>query len=288
MNEQKTRFEVTLADITVSISVREWRVGRPKGQVICLHGVGVNGAEYAPMAATLNAAGLDVLAPDWIGHGDSDYLHDPRAYEWTNYIKCLGSIVQRCHRPVTHYVGTSWGGGVLLLFLLSLRLRPQSAVFVDVPIRAVPEITRHGDVLAKQADQSFSTVAEGNAFLAKLRPLLMQVPEKYKAYLDSERYRIQDGRYVFSFDPAILVHRGGTATWNFDRFEELKRFSFGTLFAYGVDSPHRWPDDYKAFAKRSPILAYREDMAGGHPPMLLFEDQFGPIVDYIKKKTPAR
>lgn len=288
MNEHKSRFEFVLTDKPVAVSVREWRVARPKGQVICLHGVGVNGAEYAPMAASLNAAGLDVIAPDWIGHGDSDYLHDGRAYEWTNYIKCLGAIIQRHHRPVTHYVGTSWGGGVLLLFLLSMRVRPQSAVFVDVPIRAVPQIASHGDVLAVQAGQTFATVAEGNAHLAKLRPSLVRVPEKYQAYLDSERYRFQDGRFVFTFDPAVLAHRAGTATWNFDHFGELKRLSFDTLFAYGANSPHRWPDNYKADAKRSPILTYREDMAGGHPPMLLFEEQFGPIVDYIKKKTPAR
>lgn len=288
MNERKTRIEATLADRLVGLSVREWRIGKPKGQVICLHGIGVSGAEYAPMAAGLNAAGFDVLAADWIGHGDSDYLNDPYAYDWTNYVKCLAAIVQRYHGSATHYVGTSWGGGVLLLFLLSLRVRPQSAVFVDVPIKAAPEITRHGDVLAAQVGQTFSSAAEGNAFLAKLRPLLVRVPEEFKAYLDRERYRSQDGRFVFSFDPAILAHRAGSAAWNFDYFNELKRFSFDTLFLYGATSPHRWPVDQVAFAEKSPLITYNGDMKGGHPPMLLFEEQFGVIVDFIKKRNPAR
>lgn len=288
MNERKTRFDIVLADKPVSISVREWRTARPKGQVICLHGMGVNGAEYAPMAEALNKAGLDVLAPDWVGHGDSDYLNDPYAYEWTTYIKCLTAIVQRYHRPSTHYVGTSWGGGILLLFLLSMSMRPQSAIFVDVPVRSAPEITLYGEKLAVLIGQSFASLAEGNEFLTKMRPTLMRVPERFKSYLDSERYRLENDRFVFSFDPETVALRAGSANWNFDHFDKLKRLSYDTLFLYGATSPLRWPSEYEAFAKKSPVITYVDDMVGGHPPMLLFEEQFRPIVDFIKKKTPAR
>jgi pimeloyl-ACP methyl ester carboxylesterase len=288
VNEQKTRFEVMLADRPVAISVREWRIGKPKGRVICLHGLGVNGAEYAPMAEGLNKAGFDVLAPDWMGHGDSDYLSNLEDYDWTNYVKCLTAIVRHHHGPVTHYVGTSWGGAILLMFLLSLRVRPQSAIFVDVPIRTAPETTRHGEILGRQVGQSFASAAEGNAFLAQLRPLLVEVPAKYKAYLDQERYRAEGDRLIFSFDPLAIGRLSGSASWKYNYFGELKRFSFDTLFLYGAASPHRWPPDYVALAQKSPLITYNGDMKGGHPPMLLFEEQFGPIVDYIKKKTPAR
>ncbi|QIG46846.1 alpha/beta hydrolase [Nordella sp. HKS 07] len=288
MNERKTRLDVTVMDKPVVISLREWRVGRPKGQVICLHGLGVNGAEYAPMAMSLNSAGFDVLAPDWIGHGDSDYLNDPRAYDWTSYVRCLAAIVQRYHGPVTHFVGTSWGGGILLLYLLSLSVRPRSAVLVDVPVRSAPEIPLYGEKLAVLIGQSFSSVAEGNEFLAKVRPTLTRVPKEFQAYLDRERYRLQDGRFVFSFDPETVALRAGSAVWNFDHFDKLKRLSFDTMFLYGAASPLRWPAEYAAFAAKSPLITYVGDMAGGHPPMLLFEEQFGVIVDYIKTKNPAR
>lgn len=285
MSERKTRFDVLFADKPVGVSVREWRIGKPKGQVVCLHGLGVSGAEYAPMAEGLNKAGFDVLAPDWIGHGDSDYLGNPENYDWTTYAKCLTAIVQRHHGPTTHYVGTSWGGTILIVFLLSLRVRPQSAIFVDVSIKTSPQTARHVELLRDQVGQPISSVSEGNALLSRLRPLFMEVPERYKAYLDRERYRREGDRLAFSFDPAALGR--DTVTWEYNYFGELRRFSFDTLFLYGTTSPYRWPAEYVAFAQKSPLVTYVGDMKGGHPPMLLYEEQFGPIVDFIKKKTPA-
>lgn len=286
MDERKTRFDVTFANKQAGVSVREWRIRKPKGQVICLHGLGVCGAEYAPMADGLNKAGYDVLAPDWIGHGDSDYLGSPEGYDWTTYAKCLAAIVQRHHGPATHYVGTSWGGTILIVFLLSLRIRPQSAVFVDVSIRTSPQTARHVELLREQAGHSFSSVAEGNAILARLRPSLMGMPETYRAYFDRERYRRQGDRMAFSFDPAALGREA--VTWEYSYFNELRRFSFDTLFLYGANSPYRWPAENVALARKSPLITYVDDMNGGHPPMLLFEEQFGPIVDFISNKSPKR
>ena len=54
MHERKTRLEVVIADRPAQMSIREWRVPKSKGQVICFHGFGVNGSEYAPMAERLN------------------------------------------------------------------------------------------------------------------------------------------------------------------------------------------------------------------------------------------
>lgn len=287
MNERKTRFEVTLADKSVGISVREWRIGRSKGQVICLHGLGVSGAEYAPMAMGLNEAGFDVLAPDWIGHGDSDYLGDPEAYDWTSYIKCLAAIVRHYPEPATHYVGTSWGGAILLIYLLSQRLRPGSATFVDVPIQSGDEIAQHGNVIAAQARETFSSIAEGNAFLAKLRPFMMRRPEAFTSFLDRERYRAKGDRFMFSFDPAIVPKFLESAQARYNHFMALRRLSFDMLFAYGASSPHRWPASYVASAEKSPLITYNGDMKGGHPPMLLFEEQFRGIVEFIKAKNMA-
>lgn len=288
MNERKTQLDITLMDKPAAISLREWRVDHPKGQVICLHGLGVSGAEYAPMAEGLNRSGFDVVAPDWIGHGDSTCLNDAQAYDWTSYIKCLTAVVRRHHGPATHYVGTSWGGAMLMVFLLSQRLRPQSATFIDVPIRDAEETAQHLQILEAQACETFASIAEGNRFLVPLRPYFTRVPARFQDYLDRERYRPAGDRFVFRFDPAILPKAIESTRLKYNRFQELRRLSFDAFFAYGATSPHCWPASYTAVAEKLPRLHYEGNMPGAHPPMLLFEEQFSPIVDFIERMNSAQ
>jgi pimeloyl-ACP methyl ester carboxylesterase len=286
MNERKVNFEARVGPRTARISIREWRVAKPKGQVICLHGFGVTGAEYAPMAEALNQAGFDALLPDWIGHGDSEYFGDPAAYDWTFYVQCLGALFQRYHTRVTHYVGTSWGGGVLLIFLLSYKVLPKSATFVDVALTSSPLREGHVQVFEAQSDKAFGSIAEANAFLARQRPAFAQVPDRFRKYLDAERFIERDGAVVFKFDPAMLPAFAAGAKMTYDHIKSLPRIFFDALFLYAENSPYRHLQDFAAISSKLPHIRYREDLVGGHPPMLLSPEQFGPIVDFIKQRHP--
>jgi pimeloyl-ACP methyl ester carboxylesterase len=284
MNERKTRIETIIADKPVGISVREWRVSKPVGQVICLHGFGVNGAEFGPMADRLNRLRYDVLMPDWIGHGDSDYLGDPAAYTWDCYQKCLGTVMRRYDAPRTHYVGTSWGGALLLLFMLARPVLPQSAIFVDVPIKASPTLARHQDVFEAQKALTFETIEEANQFLQKQRPEFARVPPRFQDYLDTERFAVKDGRVSFKFDPAILTAAVRT-TANHNWTVPLARLRFNVLFLYGQASPYRSVADFMSICAKIPTIRYRDDLPGGHPPMLLHEEQYQPIIEFIRQAS---
>ena len=167
-DERKTPLETIIAGKPALISLREWRVAKPQAQVICLHGLGVTGAEYAPMAASLNRAGFDVLAPDWIGHGDSEYIGNPQAYQWNCYFNCLATVFRHSHTPATHYVGASWGAAILLIFLLSRGILPRSSTFVDLALRRSPAPRRAcEDILHDQSRAEVrDSVAEAKAFLS--------------------------------------------------------------------------------------------------------------------------
>lgn len=288
LDERKIPLETVIADRRAVISLREWRIARPQGQVICLHGLGVTGAEYAPMAASLNRAGFDVLAPDWIGHGDSEYFGDPKAYDWSCYIKCLGTVFRHRHTPLTHYVGSSWGAVMLLMFLVSQRILPRSATFVDVALRSNPSRARHAKVLHEQSQKRFASIAEAKAFLAMLRPEFAQVPDEFTGYFDEERYYRRDDGIAFKFDPAILPALAANLTLSFNYYPALARIRFNALFLYGANSPFRAPIEFMTACKRAPHIHYRDDLQSGHPPTLLHEDQFVHIVDFVKRVNLMR
>lgn len=285
MIERKTLLEAAIANRPVQISVREWRAPKPKGLVICLHGFGVSGAEFAPMAERLNTLGYNAIAPDWIGHGDSEYFGDPQAYSWDSYAKCLTAVIRRYHEPMTHYVGTSWGGGILLLFLLSHKLGPQSAVLVDVPLKSSEKLAAHQAIFDAQQGMTFPTVAAANEFLQKQRPEFARVPARFKAYFDNERFANNDGIISFKFDPAILPAYATTVTAIFDRVKALTRLRNDTLFLYGLNSPYRSLSDFMTICARMPHIRYRDDLPGGHPPTLLHKEQFGLVVDFIRRSA---
>lgn len=281
MIERKTLFEAAIANRPVRISIREWRVPEPIGQVICAHGLGVNGAEFAPMAQRLNTLGYSVVMPDWIGHGDSEYFGDPRAYSWDAYANCLAAVVRRYHTPMTHYVGTSWGGAMLLLLLLTRPLHPRSAVLVDVPLKSSSMLADHIAVFEAQKGMTFPTVAKAKEFLEKQRPAFSQVPAKFKDYFEKERFAYKDGAVSFKFDPAILPAYVAGLAIGYNRVSALARIKFDALFIYGQTSPHHPTSDFMSLCARMPNIRYRDDFPGGHPPMLLHEEQFNPIVDFI-------
>jgi pimeloyl-ACP methyl ester carboxylesterase len=287
-DERKTPLETIIAGKPALISLREWRIAKPQAQVICLHGLGVTGAEYAPMAASLNRAGFDVLAPDWIGHGDSEYIGNPQAYEWNCYFKCLATVFRHSHTPATHYVGASWGAAILLIFLLSRGILPRSSTFVDLALRRSPLLAGHVRTFHDQIEQKFASVAEAKAFLAIQRPEFARVPEEFRDYLDTERY-YRKGEYIaFKFDPAILPALDATSSASFDYVGALKRIRFNALFLYGAKSSYRLPLEFMTICAQAPHIRYRDDLPGGHPPTLLYEEQFSKIVDYIKQANLIR
>lgn len=288
LDERKTPLETVIAGRPAVICLREWRIAKPQGQVICLHGLGVTGAEYAPMAASLNRAGFDVLAPDWIGHGDSEYFGDPQAYDWDGYIKCLATVFRYSHTATTHYVGASWGAAILMIFLLSHRILPRSSTFVDLALRSNPSLAKHVGVFHTQSEKTFPSLAEAKAFLGLQRPEFARVPEEYRDYFDQERYGRREDDFAFKFDPAILPALAANASSAFDYVAALKRVDFTALFLYGAKSPYRLPLEFMTACAQAPHIHYRDDLTGGHPPTLLHEDQFVHIVDFIKQANLLR
>lgn len=285
MNEKREKLIVDFAGRRGEILVRGWPVEKPRGRVICLHGIGSNGAEFGLLAQRLNELGYTVVCPDWLGHGDSEYLNEPGAYRWEVYVRSVVMMMHRYKAKRVHFLGVSWGGMMLALYLVGSRFQPASATFVDVPLIAHPALVNSTRNMRVLSDARFDTLEEMEAFFSKRRPELRNVPDGMQDYLREARFAHRDGKYMMKYDPAVIGMMEQYGSTSFDNFRALDRFAFECYFLYGRLSPFRDPARFKPFLTRYPNLHYSDMLDAAHPPSLLTDDQLEPITAFIEKVT---
>ncbi|MBU9344748.1 lysophospholipase [Burkholderia multivorans] len=95
------------------------RAAPPRATVALLHGLAEHAGRYAPLAARLNAAGIDLLAIDLRGHGRS-----PGKRAWVarfdEYLDDADSLVDEAERAPTplFLMGHSMGGAIAALYAI--------------------------------------------------------------------------------------------------------------------------------------------------------------------------
>lgn len=285
MNEKREKLIVDFAGRRGEILVRGWPVEKPRGRVICLHGIGSNGAEFGLLAQRLNELGYTVVCPDWLGHGDSEYLNEPGAYRWEVYVRSVVMMMHRYKAKRVHFLGVSWGGMMLALYLVGSRFQPASATFVDVPLIAHPALVNSTRNMRVLSDARFDTLEEMEAFFSKRRPELRNVPDGMQDYLREARFAHRDGKYMMKYDPAVIGMMEQYGSTSFDNFRALDRFAFECYFLYGRLSPFRDPARFKPYLTRYSNLHYSDMLDAAHPPSLLTDDQLEPITAFIEKVT---
>ena len=287
MNQKEKREILPIrfgADVGV-LTVRRWMVERPRGRVICAHGIGSTGAEFALLAVRLNALGFEVIVPDWIGHGDSQYLWQAEHYGWESYVRCLTAVARKYQNDRTHYVGISWGGMILLFFLNYMRTPPRSAVFIDVPFRRKPTLSDSSSGLRVQSAAAFDTVEEIEEFLYSRRPELRDTPAEWRDYFRKARFDLRDGKFVMRFDPAAIEALNKYADLPFNNYRGVARINCDALFLYGKRSPYRDPVQFAQLRARHPNIEYAIALDAAHPPVLYTDEQLSPITDFIDRKA---
>ena len=121
---------------------RTWKVDKPIGAVVLIHGLGEHCQRYDYIASKLNKAKLTVYSLDLPGHGRSD---GPRGHieSFDDYAKSVLMLLQKAEKELPqipkYLIGHSMGGLIAAQFLLEYQDRFRGAVLSGPAIQSPQE-----------------------------------------------------------------------------------------------------------------------------------------------------
>jgi pimeloyl-ACP methyl ester carboxylesterase len=110
----------------------QWNSGAPR-TVVLSHGNSANAWWWRMTAEALAADGLRILALDFRGHGDSEWVRPP-AYSPADYADDLVRLIESLGLAQPLVAGHSMGGVAVLAFALAHPKLARSAAVIDVAV----------------------------------------------------------------------------------------------------------------------------------------------------------
>ena len=278
-----------------------WRWGDAKARrvVVCVHGLTRQGRDFDRLAQALvarSAEPLQVICPDVVGRGHSEWLTDPMGYQIPQYaadmLALLGQIDASTGVGIEalDWVGTSMGG------LIGMVLAGQPGLPMPAPVRRLvlndvgPAITwasvQRMQTYVGQYGQ-YRDLDEAAAAMWALSQGFGPVPADVWREMSSHMVRPgTDGAVTLHYDPAIgkpvraltpeAAVAGEAALWAvYDQIQAK------TLLIRGADSDLLSPETALAMTERGPRARLDTWPGFGHAPTLTGDAQIDVVADFL-------
>ncbi|SDA95543.1 alpha/beta hydrolase [Mesorhizobium qingshengii] len=270
---------IRLDDRYAAMFVRIWRpAGTPRATVFCLHGFTGNGADFDYLATFLCRNGFLVICPDLLGRGRSAYLGS--GYDINVYSKCLRALGEFAGTE-NHFIGTSWGGTILLLFLQMTRSKAAGIILNDVPMLGGPKVDAMRHEVLKESMLAFKTRAAAKDYLNATRAVMGPVEDTvFNRYVENRIATGPDG-FRLAYDPATTGNFGALAGREYDLFPIAAKIDARILLLYGRDSQVIDRPAIERTRLARPDLWLVDNIDAGDPPSLMTLDQALLILGFL-------
>lgn len=278
-----------------------WRWGDARNPrvLFCVHGLSRQGRDFDVLAQALSAH-YQVICPDVVGRGHSDWLADPKGYQVFSYVADMVALLQQVRQqlgaqdPLTiDWVGTSMGGLIGLGFS---SLPPEASgarlrrfVLNDVgPRLRFDAIVRIGDYLGKPL--RFASEQDAADYLWSISTGFgPHTPAQWLALSRPLLRPADGGGFVLHYDPAIAepfrsvtaeqTEAGEKALWQV--YDGLANIPCETLLMRGADSDLLDRATAIEMTQRGPKARLVEFAGVGHAPTLIAPDQVETIRGFL-------
>ena len=268
----------------LNLAYWEWEGPPGAPAVLCVHGLTRNGRDFDFLAEALSSR-FRVVCPDMPGRGRSDWLDDASGYAFPFYLAALGALYARLDVPAVHWVGTSMGGLIGMLFAALPNSPVRRLVLNDIgPVVAKEGLARIGRSVAE--DPGFSNRQELEAYLRERYAGFGPLSDAQWQHLAAHAGRTRsDGRLGLAYDPKIgdafrsRDPESGAQDVDLSTFYDQIRCP--TLVIRGAQSDVLRAADAAAMRQRGPHAELVELPGIGHAPALMADDQIALVRDFL-------
>jgi len=180
----------------------------PAATILCAHGFLDVGFSFRQVAERLVAKGHRVIAFDWRGHGESEWVGAGGYYHFMDYVADLADLVRQLVPGPLHLVGHSMGGTAAALFagsfperveklILLEGLGPEEGKPVPLPVRAAKWVDSVR-MVRERAPRVMATLEEA---LGRMRIQNPSLSDELGLELAGHSTAPVDGGFRWSFDP---------------------------------------------------------------------------------------
>jgi pimeloyl-ACP methyl ester carboxylesterase len=260
-----------------SMVVRIWQPERSRGTVFCIHGFEGNGSDFDFLAAHLSKQNYTVVCPDMIGRGRSTYFGDTSKYTFEAYLICIGAL-SRFAGDKNYFLGTSWGGAILLFFLYASRIKVEKLILNDVGLRGSPVIDSILDLLRQDAALEFDSAEAAGAHVRSTRDYLGEFDEALWPNYLANKIRFAAGKYRMAYDPAVI---GEPKERQYGLYPLLEKIATQVVLLFGEKSDVYDPLALANLLKVRPEFTCISGIKAGHPPSLMTDEQASLIAECL-------
>jgi pimeloyl-ACP methyl ester carboxylesterase len=264
----------------------EWSDSGPA--VLLLHGFLEHAHAWDFVAPRLAGAGFRVLALDWRGHGDTEWIGRGGYYHFPDYAADLAGVVRALGGRVT-LVGHSMGAGGAVLYAGTAPETVRALACIDA---LGPPDTDPGHVPQRYASWLADldrTAARPRQVLtldeatARIRERFPHFPVACAEHLALHGTRPENGGRVWKFDP---LHQTTAPTPYYVRQARpfWERIACPVLYVAGAESPYRLAPADEA-ERLAALRAERVVLPGiGHHPHLEAPERLADLlVDFLRR-----
>lgn len=279
-----------------------WRWGDARNPKVlfCVHGLSRQGRDFDVLARAM-AQTHQVICPDVVGRGQSDWLAEPSGYQVFSYVADMVALVQQVRADLgpdaaapleLDWVGTSMGGLIALGFSTlppaASGARLRKLVLNDVGPRLRHDaIVRIGDYLGKPL-RFPSEQAAADYLWSISTGFGPHTPEQWLA-LSQPMLRADGDGWKLHYDPAIAqpfrgvteeqTIAGAQALWQ--AYDGLAAIPCETLLLRGAESDLIDRATAQEMASRGPWARVIEFAGVGHAPTLVAADQVDAVKGFL-------